>query len=124
MRWVNELLSIPGKGQVSFMELSMDFECFAGRSLLASPKAIYNRATALRVPERARVPKLALATFQKKKKQRLVEFFLAVFSPSARPLFHRDAPQWWVSQRGHTSHDGHRCWSSWTTCKHIVKGDG
>ena len=27
LRWVNELVWIPGKGQVSFMELAMDFEC-------------------------------------------------------------------------------------------------
>ena len=42
----------------------MDFECFAGRSLPASPQAIY-RATALPLPERARVLKLALVTLQK-----------------------------------------------------------
>ena len=64
VRWVNELIWIPGKGQVSFMELSMDFECYAGRSLPASPQAVY-RATALPLPERARVLKLALATLQK-----------------------------------------------------------
>ena len=64
MRWVNELLWIPRKGQVIFMQLSMDFKCFTGRSLPASPQAIY-RATALPLPERARVLKLALATLQK-----------------------------------------------------------
>ena len=64
LRWVNELVWIPGKGQVSFMELAMDFECFAARTLPASPQAVY-RATALPLPERARVLKLALATLQK-----------------------------------------------------------
>ena len=64
VRWVNELVRIPGKGQVSFMELAMDFECFAARTLPASPQAVY-RATALPLPERARVLKLALATLQK-----------------------------------------------------------
>ena len=64
VRWVNELVWIPGKGQVSFMELAMDFECFAARTLPASPQAVY-RATALPLPERARVLKLALATLQK-----------------------------------------------------------
>ena len=42
----------------------MDFECFAARTLPASPQAVY-RATALPLPERARVLKLALATLQK-----------------------------------------------------------
>ena len=64
LRWVNELVWIPGKGQVSFMELAMDFECFTARTLPASPQAVY-RATALPLPERARVLKLALATLQK-----------------------------------------------------------
>ena len=64
VQWVNALIWIPGKGQVSFMELSMDFECFAGRSLPASPQAVY-RATVLPLPERARVLKLALSTLQR-----------------------------------------------------------
>ena len=64
IRWVNELVWIPGKGQVSFMELAMDFECFAAHTLPASPQAVY-RATALPLPERARVLKLALTTLQK-----------------------------------------------------------
>ena len=42
----------------------MDFECFAACTLPASPQAVY-RATALPLPERARVLKLALATLQK-----------------------------------------------------------
>ena len=42
----------------------MDFECFAARTFPASPQAVY-RATALPLPERARVLKLALATLQK-----------------------------------------------------------
>ena len=64
IRWVNALVWIPVKGQVSFMELAMDFECFAAHTLPASPQAVY-RATALPLPERARVLKLALATLQR-----------------------------------------------------------
>ena len=64
LRWVYELVWIPGKGQVSFMEVAMDFECFVARTLPASPQAVY-RASALPLPERARILKLALATLQK-----------------------------------------------------------
>ena len=46
------------------MELALDFECFAGRILVASPQALY-RATALPLPERARVLKLALTILQR-----------------------------------------------------------
>ena len=64
IKWVNALVWILGKGQVSFMELAMDFECFAARTLPASPQAVY-RASALPPPERARVLKLALATLKR-----------------------------------------------------------
>ena len=46
------------------MELAMDFEYFATRTLPASPQAVH-KATALPLPQRARVLKLALATLQK-----------------------------------------------------------
>ena len=64
VRWVIALIRIPRNGQVSFMELSMDFECFAGRSLPASLQDVY-RATVPPLPKRARVLKLALSTLRR-----------------------------------------------------------
>ena len=58
------LVWISGKGQVSFMELTMDFECFARRALPVSPLAEC-RGTALPLPERARVLELALTALRK-----------------------------------------------------------
>ena len=54
----------PGERAVSFMVLALDFECFAGRILPAPPQALF-WATALPLPERAPVVKLALTIMQR-----------------------------------------------------------
>ena len=60
LSWLQAFQWIPGRHQVSFMELSMDFELYAGRTLPAAPQAVY-KGEMLSLPERAKVLKLGLA---------------------------------------------------------------
>ena len=81
-------------------------ECFAERTLPASPQAVY-RATALPLPERARVLKLALATLQKLSRAGAVlPGGLLTKCSSLVPL---GAPQWWVCPHGRILHGAPTC---------------
>ena len=59
LRWAGALLWLPGQGQVTYVELALDFEEHAGRALPAAPgHKLAGRVLPLR--ERAHVLKLAL----------------------------------------------------------------
>ena len=59
LRWAGALLWLPGQGQVTYVELALDFEEHAGRALPAAPgHKLVGRVLPLR--ERAHVLKLAL----------------------------------------------------------------
>ena len=56
------------KGQVTFVELALDFEAYTGRALPAAPSMTL-RGEVMSLHERARVLRVALATLQKHVRQ-------------------------------------------------------
>ena len=63
--WLAKLQWMPqGSGQVTFMELAMDFEATAGRALPPSPQSSL-QGVSLSLHERARVLRVAMASLHK-----------------------------------------------------------
>ena len=62
--WLDELQWIDAPGQVTFLELAMDFEAFSRRPIPPAPEAKYARAGVLPLAERGRVLRMALAALQ------------------------------------------------------------
>ena len=64
LRWLRELHWTPEPGTVTFLELALDFEEFAQRTLPHSPQAKFKGIT-LSLQERGRVLRLAVANAQR-----------------------------------------------------------
>ena len=67
LRWLRALQWIDEPSTVTFIELALDFEEFAERTLPAGPHAKF-RGHTLPLQERARVLRLALCTLQRRAK--------------------------------------------------------
>ena len=64
LRWLRELHWAPEPGTVTFLELALDFEEFAQRTLPHAPQAKF-KGTTLSLQERGRVLRLAMANAQR-----------------------------------------------------------
>ena len=64
LRWLRELHWTPEPGTVTFLELALDFEEFAQRTLPHAPQAKF-KGTTLSLQERGRVLRLAVANAQR-----------------------------------------------------------
>ena len=62
--WLTELQWIDAPGQVTSLELALDFEAFSRRPIPPAPEAKHERTGVLPLPERGRVLRMALATLQ------------------------------------------------------------
>ena len=64
LRWLRELHWTPEPGTITFLELALDFEEFAQRTLPHAPQAKF-KGTTLSLQERGRVLRLAMANAQR-----------------------------------------------------------
>ena len=62
--WLAELQWIDAPGQVTFLELALDFEAFSRRPIPPTPEAKYERTGVLQLAERGKVLRMALAALQ------------------------------------------------------------
>mmetsp|Transcript_22967 Transcript_22967/g.41367 ORF Transcript_22967/g.41367 Transcript_22967/m.41367 type:complete len:332 (-) Transcript_22967:213-1208(-) len=62
--WLNELQWIDAPGQVTFLELVMDFEAFSRKPIPPAPEARYEKTGTLPLAERGRVLRMSIAALQ------------------------------------------------------------